>query len=115
MTASPELDDVLRDAARVEAFAKKIVDILNGGALSLMISVGHRTGLFDAMADLTRTTSGELASTAGLQERYVREWLGAMTVGGIVKHDGEAGTYWLPPEHAASLRRDASAGNLAVF
>mgnify|MGYP003526287046 CR=1 FL=1 len=28
------------------------------------------------------------------------EWLNAVTVGGIVDHDPEAGTYHLPPEHA---------------
>ena len=72
MTASVERSDAGRDAARVEAFTKKIIDILNGGALSLMISVGHRTGLFDTMADLTRTTSSELASKAGLRERYAK-------------------------------------------
>jgi SAM-dependent methyltransferase len=115
MTASVEVSDTPRDAARVEAFAGKIMGILNGGALSLMISVGHRTGLFDAMAHVARTTSAELATKAGLQERYVREWLGAMTVARIVEHDAEVGTYSLPAEHAASLGRDASAGNLAVF
>ena len=110
-----EVSDTTRDAARVEAFAGKIMGILNGGALSLMISVGHRTGLFDTMTGGTQTTSAELATKAGLQERYVREWLGAMTVAGIVEHDAEAGTYALPAEPAASLGRDASAGNLAVF
>ena len=115
MTASLEFSDTPRDAERVEAFARKIIGILNGGALSLMISVGHRTGLFDAMTGGTRTTSAELATKAGLQERYIREWLGAMTVAGIVEHDAETGTYSLPAEHAASLGRDASAGNLAVF
>jgi len=66
-----------------------------------MISIGHRTGLFDAMADGTRITSAELVCKAGLQERYIREWLGAMTVGRIIQHDAEGGTYSLPAEHAA--------------
>jgi SAM-dependent methyltransferase len=115
MTASIEVSDTSRDATRVEAFARKMIDVLNGGATTLMISVGHRTGLFDAMADGTRTTSAELATKAGLQERYVREWLGAMTVARVIEHDAETGTYLLPAEHAASLGRNASAGNLAVF
>jgi SAM-dependent methyltransferase len=115
MIASVEVNEAAHNAARAEVFAKRVIDILNGGALSLMISVGHRTGLFDAMADVTRITSAELASKAGLQERYVREWLGAMTVGRIIEHDPKAGAYSLPAEHAASLKRGASAGNLAVF
>jgi SAM-dependent methyltransferase len=45
----------------------------------------------------------------------VREWLGATVTGGIVDYDPAAGTYWLPPEHAASLTRAAGPGNLASF
>jgi SAM-dependent methyltransferase len=97
------------------AFEEKLVDILNAGALNLMLSVGHRTGLFDTMAGMAPATSSEIAEKAGLQERYVREWLGAMTVGRIVDHEGEAGTYVLPPEHAALITRGAPNGNLAVF
>jgi hypothetical protein len=52
--------------------------VLNGAALALMTSVGHRTGLFDALAGMDPATSDAIARRAGLQERYVREWLGAM-------------------------------------
>jgi hypothetical protein len=96
-TSAPHSDTAALDAARMRAFEKKVVDILNAGALNLMLSVGHRTGLFDAMAGMAPTTSAEIAKKAGLQERYVREWLGAMTVSRIVDHDGKAGTYALPP------------------
>ncbi len=101
--------------ARAEAFEQKVVDVLNGGALSLMLSIGHRAGLFDAMAGCEPANSADIAARAGLQERYVREWLGAMTVGGIVDHDGGAGTYSLPDEHAAFITRGAANGNLATF
>jgi SAM-dependent methyltransferase len=103
------------DAARVEAFEERLVDILNAGALNLMLSIGHRTGLFDAIAGMPPATSAEIAEKAGLQERYVREWLGAMTVSRIVEHDAEASTYFLPLEHASLITRDAPNGNLAVF
>lgn len=36
--------------AQIEAFAEKMLDMLNGAALALMTSIGHRTGLFDTMA-----------------------------------------------------------------
>ena len=82
--------------------------------LALMTSVGHRVGLFDTMASLPPATSPQIAAAAGLEERYVREWLAAMTTGGIVDHDPEAMTFVLPPEHAASLTRAAGPENLAV-
>ena len=73
----------------------------NGGALTTMISVGHRTGLFDAMADGEARTSVELADHAALNERYVREWLGAMVTGGIVSVDSPPGS---PPSRSRSCR-----------
>jgi len=42
---------------------------------------------------------------AGLQERYVREWLGAMATAGIVEYDSGRGGFRLPPEHAAMTTR----------
>ncbi len=103
------------DQARAEEFAERMVGVLNEGAIALMTSIGHRTGLFDAMAGLPPSTSDQIASAANLNERYVREWLGAMVVGGIVEHDPEEGTYQLPREHAAFLTRSASPDNIAAF
>lgn len=97
-----------------EEFAERLVGVLNAGMLALMTSVGHRVGLFDTMASLPPATSLQIAAAAGLEERYVREWLAAMTTGGIVDHDPEAMTFVLPPEHAASLTRAAGPENLAV-
>ena len=105
----PALDD-----AKVSAFEERIVGALNAGAFCLMTSIGHRTGLFDAMAEMRPSTSGQIAAAAGLNERYVREWLGAMLTSEVVEHDPEAGTYSLPPEHAARLTRAASPANLAL-
>ena len=60
-------------ADKAEAFEERVVNVLNAGATSLMTSIGHRTGLFDAMADGTPRTSAEIAARAGMNERYVRE------------------------------------------
>jgi SAM-dependent methyltransferase len=95
-------------------FAERMTRMLNDAALALMVSVGHRTGLFDVMAAMPAATSAEIASAAALDERYVREWLGAMTTGRIVKHDGAAGTFSLPADHAAWLTRTAGPDNLAI-
>jgi 2-polyprenyl-3-methyl-5-hydroxy-6-metoxy-1,4-benzoquinol methylase len=102
------------DQKKAEEFAGRMLEVLNAGALAIMTSIGHRTGLFDAMAGLAPSTSEQIASAAGLNERYVREWLGAMAVGGTVEHDAESGTYFLPPEHAAWLTRAATPNNIAV-
>lgn len=103
------------DRGRAEQFAGRIMAALNDGALCLMLSVGHRTGLLDALRTLPPSTSAEIAKQAGLDERYVREWLGAMVTAGVVEVDPATTRFVLPAEHAASLTRAAAADNLAVF
>ena len=70
------------EGANAQAFAERALGIVNGGFLSLMLSIGHRTGLFDTLASLP--TSQEIAGAARLNERYVSEWLGAMVTGGVI-------------------------------
>lgn len=103
------------DQSKAEKFAGRIMAALNDGALCLMLSVGHRTGLLDVLRTLPPSTSAEIAKQAGLNERYVREWLGAMVTAGVVDVDPETTRFALPAEHAAFLTRPAAADNLAVF
>lgn len=103
------------DQTRAEEFSGEVLGALNSAFSALMISVGQRTRLFDTLATLPPSTSEEIAKAAGLNERYVREWLGNMTVIRYVQHDAVKGTYFFPPEHAASLTRAAGPGNLAAF
>jgi len=96
-------------------FAARMVGILNGGALALMLSIGHRAGLFDVMAGRHGfATSQEIADEAGLVERYVREWLGSMVTGRIVEYCPERSAYRLPPARAAVLTRGSRPHNMAA-
>jgi SAM-dependent methyltransferase len=103
------------DPARVEAFGGRMVGLLNDAFLSLLVSIGYQTNLFETLAELPPSTSEEIAEAAGLDERYVREWLGAMVVGGFVDYDRDAETYRLPPEHAVMLTRAGGPDDLAFF
>lgn len=103
------------DPQKAEAFANRFLRALNDASFCLMASIGHRSGLFDALRDQPPMTSGEIAARAGLNERYVREWLGAMATAGAVEVDSESRRFRLPPEHAAFLTRAAAADNFAVF
>jgi len=102
-----------QDGGRAE-FAGRMLHMQNEASVALMVSVGHRTGLFDVMATMPAATSAEIASRASLDERYVREWLAVMTTGRIVEYDGVAEAYSLPAAHAASLTRAAGMDNLAA-
>lgn len=101
------------DQARSEAFAQHMLEMLNSAGLSLMISIGQKTQLFDLLAQLPPSTSEQIAHTAGLQERYVREWLAAMVTGRLMEYDAVSRTYRLPAEHATWLTRASGPNNLA--
>lgn len=101
------------DQAAVEKFGDRVIGILNDGCTAIMTSIGHQTGLFDALAVSGPVTSTELAQRTGLTERYVREWLKALTTARILDHQPAADTYLLPREHAAWLTTAAGPNNLA--
>lgn len=102
------------DQTLTNKFAERMMTVLNHGALGLMISLGHRTRLFDVMAELPPSTSHAIAAEANLYERYVREWLAVMVTGGVVEYDPKEKTYHLPAEHAAWLTRKNTPNNIAV-
>ena len=102
------------DQTKAEKFAERMLNILNDGSLALMISIGHRTGLLDTLGELPPSSSSEIAEAAGLNERYVRECLGALVTGRIVEYDAASGDYYLPREHAAALTRGAGENNMAA-
>ena len=104
--------DQTPDRKRVQEFARKLFGHYTSWMLTLMVDIGHRTGLFEALAR-GAGTSRQIADRASLDERYVREWLGAMATGGIVEYDPAPATFALPPEHAACLT-GTSSRNLAA-
>lgn len=96
-----------------EAFAARMMGLVDDASIAILASIGHQTGLFDTMAALPPATSSRIAEESGLDERYVREWLGGLVVGGVVDYESGAQTYALPPQRAAVLTRAAGPDNLA--
>ncbi|MGO9385391.1 MAG: class I SAM-dependent methyltransferase [Mycobacterium sp.] len=91
-----------------------MVAAIDGASLALLLSIGHQTGLLDTMAGLAPATSAQIAEAAGLDERYVREWLAGMTTGHVVDYDADTATYSLPAHRAGVLTRAAGPDNLAL-
>ena len=91
-----------------------MVGILNSGGMALMVSLGHKTGLFDSMDGAPADTPEGIAKRAGLHPRPVREWLSALACAGLVEHDPARGTFRLPAELAGLITRRAGPLNLAV-
>ena len=66
----------LRPAITPEAVQERLLQVLDDGAIAVLGSIGHQTGLCETLAGLPAATSDQVADAAGLQERYVREWAG---------------------------------------
>jgi methyltransferase family protein/winged helix-turn-helix protein len=100
----PDEDVEQRDALVGRLFASTI------GALELLhVYLGHRLGLYRALADGGPLTPAELAKRSGISERYAREWLEEQAVAGILTADAEP-RFSLPGGHAEVLT-DADSTN----
>ncbi len=101
------------------SFSEKMIQILNYGAINLAMAIGYRTGLFDVMdAFDSSQTIDDISNRAGLNPRYVQEWLGVMTTAEIVElcqgKDGE-NKYYLPKHWGDLITRRAGNSNLGVY
>jgi hypothetical protein len=94
------------DQARADAFVGKVLGDTVGLANTAMASLGDRLGLFKDLARSGASSSTDLAARTGTQERYVREWLGAMANAGYLDYDPASRRYTLPPEHTPVLANE---------
>lgn len=97
-----------------DSFSDYLTDTLNKGSLSLMLSIGHRTRLFDIMSKLPPSTVEQIAKEANLNQRYVKEWLGAMVTGKIIDYDSSNSTFSLQKEKAQFLTRKDNQYNFSA-
>jgi len=86
-----------------DAVAERILGIFNDGAICVLAGIGYELGLFETLGTLPAATSAQLADAAGLDERYVREWLGGVVTAGFVEYVPADGTYSMRPDHAPFL------------
>jgi len=101
------------------SFSEKMIDILNYGAINLAMAIGYRTGLFDVMDTFDSPQSSDVISDrAGLNPRYVQEWLGVMTTAEIVElsqAEDDGNQYYLPKHCGDLITRRAGNSNLGVY
>ncbi len=91
------------DQQKIDGFAERIFNEVNGAMSTLNLYLGHRLNLYKAIADAGAVTPSQLAKQTNYSERYLREWLECMASGGYLDHNPATGSFGLPPEHAAIL------------
>ncbi len=102
MSTQPTIDE-----AKQNAFVRKALGDISSTTAVIMAIIGDRLGLFKALGDSSPTNSQELASRAGVDERYAREWLGGMGAAGYLEYDPASQRFSLPPEYAMVLAQEA--------
>ena len=96
------------DQERRDALAERLFQATLSTWDVVTVYLGHRLGLYRALCEVEPTTSSELAAAAGLNERYVREWLEQQSVSGLLEceNPGAAAAerrFTMPAAHAPVL------------
>lgn len=86
-----------------EAFAGQVVTDISATFSGVMTNIGHKLGLYSAMAGAGAMSSADLANKCKLTERYVREWLNNQVAGGYLVYDKDTGRYALPDAYIPVL------------
>lgn len=102
------LDIPTIDQTKLDAFAGKAISDLTAGYTGVMVSLGAKLGLYQAMAGAGPLSSSEVAKRARCAERYVREWLNAQAAAGYIAFHAASETYELLPEQATVLADEDS-------
>lgn len=101
--------------AAAEAFADRVFASALGAIEIYSIHIGTELGLYKRLSDVVPMTAAELASSAGIAERYTREWLEQQATAGILTVDQsqDAPRFTLPREHAEVLAEELNGLYLA--
>jgi 2-polyprenyl-3-methyl-5-hydroxy-6-metoxy-1,4-benzoquinol methylase len=88
-------------------YPQKIMDFYTGACITLLINIGYKTGLLEAIQKES-LTSEQLANKLQLQERYVREWLAGMYCGGLIDFNPSDNTFLLHSGYSLYLTGNSS-------
>jgi SAM-dependent methyltransferase len=96
------------DQDKLHSFLQRAVLDLSAGYGGVMVSLGGKLGLYQALAGAGPLSAQELATRTHCAERYVREWLNSQAASGYLTYHPVSDTYELSPEHALVLADENS-------
>ena len=88
------------DDAKLHQFVGQILSDLGGAASVALVRIGDALGLYKTMHERGPMTVADFAAAAGVNERYLREWLSHQAASNYVSYDPAAQKFTLPPEQA---------------
>ena len=90
--------------ARLNEFVGRFVSDLGATAAAANVVIGHRLGLYQALA-AGPASAQELAERTHTNPRYVTEWLRGQAAGGYVEYDAAGDVYSMTEEQAFALAK----------
>jgi ubiquinone/menaquinone biosynthesis C-methylase UbiE len=90
------------NADTLNEFVARFVSDLGATAAAANVVIGHRLGLYQALA-AEPATAEELAKRTHTNLRYVTEWLLGQAAGGYIEYDTTGDVYWMTEEQAFAL------------
>ncbi|HPJ97159.1 MAG TPA: class I SAM-dependent methyltransferase [Syntrophales bacterium] len=91
------------DMDKLNTLMERAIADMGAAASGVLVVIGDRLGLFEALAQHAPVLPAELADLTGTQERMVREWLAAMAASGYVLYEPADQTFSMTPEQIALL------------
>jgi 2-polyprenyl-3-methyl-5-hydroxy-6-metoxy-1,4-benzoquinol methylase len=88
------------DEGKLHQFIGQMLGDLGGAASISMVRIGDALGLYRTLHTKGSMTCGELAREAGVNERYLREWLSHQAASNYLNYEPASGKFTLPPEQA---------------
>lgn len=103
MTINPSIDE-----QKLNEFVEHAFYDLSAGYMGVMMSLGHKLGLYRVLAAASPLTSTEVAERSDCDMRYVREWLNSQVAGGYLVYHPDSECYEMTPEQAIVLADEDS-------
>jgi SAM-dependent methyltransferase len=88
------------DDAKLHQFIGQMLSDLGGAASIALVRIGDSLGLYKTLHARGPMTVAELAAAAGVNERYLREWLSHQAASNYLSYDPAMQKFALPPEQA---------------
>lgn len=96
------------DESKLNTLIGQMLSDLGGASSIAMVRIGDALGLYETLHAKGPMTCAQLAKTAKVNERYLREWLSHQAASSYLAYDPKAGTFCLPPEQAMVFANEDS-------
>lgn len=101
--------------AKLEELVGKVIGDVAGAMGVFMSYLGDQAGVFEAIDQAGPVTIDQLSQKTGMNEIYLREWLGSITAAGYVTYSPADETYHLTEEQALVFTREGQPACMQGF